>query len=85
VVVVGPVPDCFVASRECANARDANARIRATRLAMTFSVFVGRIPHMVLYQKTWAMTHRPSLLVLRAGLVGRPRAERDSHTKGHSQ
>jgi hypothetical protein len=25
-----------------------------------------------LYQKTWAMTHRPALLVLRAGLVGPP-------------
>jgi hypothetical protein len=31
-----------------------------------------------LYQKAWTMTHRPGLLVSRAGLVGRPRAKRDS-------
>jgi VCBS repeat-containing protein len=46
---------------------------------------VDQFTFTVSYQMTWAMTHRPGHLVLRAGLVGRPRAERDSHTEGHSQ
>jgi len=62
-----------------------------TRLGLMFGVSVG--PNIFfkkaavadLYQMTWAMTHRPCHLVSRAGLVGRPRAKKDSNTKGHSQ
>jgi hypothetical protein len=39
----------------------------------------------VLYQVTWAISHRQGHLVSCTGLAGQPRARKDSNTKGYSQ